>query len=594
MDEFTAWGEFRKSWGWGVKDGSPALQACGPEVGVATCQVGIPGSGAGQLFIPNGIAVAPGGASFILERENHRVQKFSPSGQFLLMFGGEVNDTTGGNLCTAASGEICKVGKQGSGNGEFSDQPQLTPSYVTVGTDGTVYVGDENRIQEFNQGGEYVGEIPLPLPGFASNLAFDPTTGDVLFTYFTSVSSSDPLIYRLDPETGGLVGSPISLGAPTQGRIEAVSVDGDGDVIAIFEPPGVGFAETEPRVIEVAPDGKVLIDFDEEFAAPPTAKPAQEPTVLSSVGVNKLGDVYVLETAGASFAAVSAYGPPPVEYGPPPPNPPTISDQYASTVGHQSATVKAKINPRFWADTAYYLEYGAEPCFEGGCAKVPAPPGSTLTDQVVNVGITSEGTNLFGLFPGTTYHYRFVAQSSGGGPTIGLAGKSGAEAEGTFTTLPVAAPQPPCPANDPFRAGPGAKLPDCRAYEMVSPVDKNGADIETVFNSNGFRAQLNQAATDGEALTYSAYRAFGEVESSPYSSQYIASRGAAGWSSRGISPPREGPSLYTTGQLDFQYKGFTSDLCHGWLLQDTDHPLAEGWVEGSPTVYQRELCPANG
>jgi hypothetical protein len=29
-------------------------------------------------------------------------------------------------------------------------------------------------------------------------------------------------------------------------------------------------------------------------------------------------------------------------------------------------------------------------------------------------------------------------------------------------------------------------------------------------------------------------------------------------------------------------------------MQDTDQPLAEGWVEGSPTVYRRELCPSNG
>src|SRR5262249_35593087 len=152
------------------------------------------------------------------------------------------------------------------------------------------------------------------------------------------------------------------------------------------------------------------------------------------------------------------------------------------------------------------------------------------------------------------YHYRFVAASSGGGPTVG--------AEATFTTMPLAAAQPAC-ENKAFRPGSAAFLPDCRAYEMVSPVNKNGADVSVVFDNLETLAGLDQAAEDGEQLSFSAYRAFGQTASSPYTSQYLASRGGEGWTSTGISPPRKGPSLYG-GQgagLDSQYKLFSGDLC---------------------------------
>ena len=49
--------------------------------------------------------------------------------------------------------------------------------------------------------------------------------------------------------------------------------------------------------------------------------------------------------------------------------------------------------------------------------------------------------------------------------------------------MPAAAAADSCP-NAEFRAGYSARLPDCRAWEMVSPVDKANNDVFAAFRSS--------------------------------------------------------------------------------------------------------------
>src|SRR5205085_10405699 len=167
-----------------------------------------------------------------------------------------------------------------------------------------------------------------------------------------------------------------------------------------------------------------------------------------------------------------------------------------------------------------------------------------------------------GLDPDQTYHYRFVALSSGSDnePVVGVGGTPAEEGDAaTFHTFPPPLPlKTDCP-NQQFRIGSSAPLPECRAFEMVSPVDKNGGDIATQKSIKGFPASLDVSATDGETVTYSSSTAFAGASSSPFVSQYIADRTSSGWNSRAVVTPREDPFLPigNNAELDLQDKTFS-------------------------------------
>jgi hypothetical protein len=104
IDAFDAdTGAFEFAWGWGVEDGSAELQTC---TTASTCRMGLSGNGAGEFASIDSIAVDndPGSSSYRAvyvsdaskgpDGAGARVQKFTPTGEFLLAFGGGV--ITGG------------------------------------------------------------------------------------------------------------------------------------------------------------------------------------------------------------------------------------------------------------------------------------------------------------------------------------------------------------------------------------------------------------------------------------------------------------------------------------------------------------------
>jgi hypothetical protein len=253
------------------------------------------------------------------------------------------------------------------------------------------------------------------------------------------------------------------------------------------------------------------------------------------------------------------------------PSKPAIASAWASQVDTTTATVEAKINPEN-SPTSYVVQWGETASY--GNETTSQPVGGDDELHLVTA-------DLEGLSPGTTYHYRFVAVNA-----LGTAEGSDATLITYRTSEP---PETDCP-NQSFRFDAAGALPDCRAYEMVSPVDKASGDIFTVENASSFPATLNQASLDGEAITYSSYRAFAEPKSAPLGSQYLARRGPSGWSTDSLSVVRGLPQFVGDFVTDLPFTAFTPDLCQTWLNQEAPPNLTSSAIPDFPNLYRRDNC----
>lgn len=121
-------------------------------------------------------------------------------------------------------------------------------------------------------------------------------------------------------------------------------------------------------------------------------------------------------------------------------------------------------------------------------------------------------------------------------------------------------------------------LPDGRSWEMVSPVDKNDADI----NGDGQVGGPAQSSSDGNAVAFASKTAFGDSQGSQGIDTYLARRTTSGWSTEPITP-RADPRFIS----NLSYSAFTSDLSKG-ILTAADPPLAAGAGAGSPNLYLRD------
>ena len=140
--------------------------------------------------------------------------------------------------------------------------------------------------------------------------------------------------------------------------------------------------------------------------------------------------------------------------------------------------------------------------------------------------------HLTGLTPGATYHYRLVAVNSLG--TVST--------EDQVFVPPLAADEAACPNEQRRIENLSTRLPECRAYELVSNQPKNG-----------FSAGL-YSFNDDEMVAYvSTAGNINESGQGNLGNQYIAKRTADGWETLAHLNGPKGSPYYPRGSVQIQY-----------------------------------------
>jgi hypothetical protein len=202
-------------------------------------------------------------------------------------------------------------------------------------------------------------------------------------------------------------------------------------------------------------------------------------------------------------------------------------------------------------DTHYHFEYVDQRHFatEGGFAGPDTRSTPEIDFESIRGGYV--GADLPPLQPGESYRYRLAAtNTTPGDPVV-----HGSEQTLTVPPTPRPAPEAPCP-NEAFRTGPSADLPDCRAYEQVTPVDKEGA--EEAFHYGRFNTGNAGILTgeDGDHVEFDGQF----VHWGPSGSPYFFSRFENGWRmTAGTPQPEAGvdvhylPELYSPDLTQFAF-----------------------------------------
>ncbi len=349
----------------------------------------ITGSGAEALKEPTGVAVDAAGNVYVADNGNGRMEEFSPSGAFIMAIGTGVNQTTKGNVCTAASKDTCGPGSDGSQAVALDASGDIVVGESSgAGFHVVLYSPTGEQLSDFGQGTIGASEL-----GAINTLAVGPTG----LVYVADGGNNVVWVFARQSKPSFLSES-ASVVKQTSATLNATIDRGHADTTYRFEyGTSAGYGASVP-----VPDADIGNGGVEGGAV----VVAQTLTGLQSgvtyhfrvVATNALG-----QTVGVDQTFTTL-----------PPTPPAVSTGQASGVAQNAATLTGTIDTR-GLETGYEFDLGVDTSY-----------GTRIFgDAGVEPGSQTFTAPLQGLMPGTTYHYRILA-TNGFGTTYG--------ADQTFTT----------------------------------------------------------------------------------------------------------------------------------------------------------------
>ncbi|HET6997417.1 MAG TPA: hypothetical protein VFI03_02420 [Solirubrobacterales bacterium] len=503
----------------------------------------------------------------------------------------DINGATGNLYVADTNNNRVQVFKPNATGGEYDSQLAITaPTGLAIDQDtGDVYVANASGVSKFTSALAPIGVPDWTAPAATGPLAVDPSTGDLLLA-----DTAANLIRRFESD-GTAAGTfaaegPIDLAADSTGDVLVVTSTGNvalecGATSAVKRYSGAGVEEGTVGASLTAP-GAVAVDSDDDSIVIGARVNqyncgSQYPQVafFDSAGVEAESHDLTADTQYAMFADLAAAGgassrvyaisksPANDNFGNtkittfeiPEPTAPEVVGQSVLR-GAEDATLRATVDPGGLASD-YHFEYGTTTAY-----------GEQTDEESLAASFepTQVSAQISGLAPGTTYHYRVVAENS-------LDETPGPDR--TFRT--VAADS--CP-NEAFRTG-FSYLTDCRAFELVTPFGAN-ADI---------RVAGGPVTPDGDVVCFNTEDSL--LGSAPNGMKnaddgFCSWLTASGWESKWVTGPASPtPSAFALGSNvyflspDGKRLIFASD---GNLLGDDYVPGPGVGVAGTVSSYMWE------